>query len=515
MRKFKKQMIIRKTDVLIIGGGAAGIRAAVAAKKFNAEALLIANNQIAADGSTYSNISQGWGIQALIGGERNEADIEKFCREILKAGARQCDPELVRILVEESGPRVEDLISYGMRFKKTSEGDFLRASGCFSKEKRAFLTENLENIKQTFSAILNKFAVETLTGTVIELITSDGECSGAWIISKKGTIILIRAKAVVLASGGGAGIFKNHLVTNTAAGDGYALALKAGALLINMEFIQFMLGLKKNKTNLFLPLGELSKPAAMRDPNGSDILKNYIPDKGLRNKAIQLRQKHMPFSSADASMLIDIAVAKTYENNKAVSWHGKNSTATKFKVNHFAHAFNGGIKINKEAESTIPGLFAAGEVAAGPHGADRIGGCMMTATQVFAKRAGEYAAKRANNLKSHLPIKTEKINRFKRAELLPDKNKSSSLPKIEDHIKITMQKYVMILRSEKGLKAAHDDLNKNEKMLEQLNFKEGLNIRHYTKTKNMLITGKLIIKSALKRKDSLGAHYREDMNLFK
>ena len=118
MQKFKKQMEIYKTDVLIIGGGAAGIRAAVAAKESNAKALLVTNDQIAADGSTYSNISQGWGIQALVGGERDEADIEKFCREILKAGAGQCDPELVRILVEESGPRIEDLLRMECALKR-------------------------------------------------------------------------------------------------------------------------------------------------------------------------------------------------------------------------------------------------------------------------------------------------------------------------------------------------------------------------------------------------------------
>ena len=504
-------MIIRKTDVLIIGGGAAGVRAAVAARESNADVLLVALNEIAEDGATYSNISRGWGIQALLGKERNGADIDKFCREILKAGAGQCDPELVRILVEESGPRVEDLISYGMRFKKNSDGDFLRAPGCFSKQKRAFLTENLENIKQTFSAILTKLAVKTIAGTVIDLITSNGECCGAWIISKNGNIILVRAKAVVLASGGGAGIFKNHLVSNTATGDGYALALNAGALLINMEFIQFMLGLKNSETSLFLPLRELSKSSIMQNSNGSDILKNYIPDNRVRKIAIQLRQNHMPFSSSDASMLIDIAVAKAYENNKALNWHGENYSDYGFIITHFAHAFNGGIKINKKAESTIPGLFAAGEVAAGPHGADRIGGCMMTATQVFGKRAGEYAAKRANNLKSHLPIKTENINRFRESELLPDKNRSSSLKKIENHIKLNMQKYVTILRSERGLKNALDILNKNEKSLHKLNSEKKLNTLNYTKIKNMLVTGKVIIKSALERKKSLGPHYMEDL----
>ena len=142
------------TDVLIIGAGAAGIRAALAASEAGVDVLMVTKGAVTESGSTFSPISKGWGMQALIGNERSERTLEGFYNEIIRVGLGKCDPKLVRILVEESGPRFKDLLSYGIRFRRDTQGNFLRVKGCFSDIERAFVTEDFQNMKQTFRTML-------------------------------------------------------------------------------------------------------------------------------------------------------------------------------------------------------------------------------------------------------------------------------------------------------------------------------------------------------------------------
>jgi len=131
------------SDVLVIGAGAAGIRAALAASEAGAEVLMVEKGIPTQSGSTFSTLSQGWGIQALVGEERTDKNFESFYDDIIRVGLGRCDQKLVRILVEESGPRLEDLISYGIRLRKDSRGNHIRTKGCFSEFERPFLTEDI------------------------------------------------------------------------------------------------------------------------------------------------------------------------------------------------------------------------------------------------------------------------------------------------------------------------------------------------------------------------------------
>lgn len=154
-----------KTDVLVIGGGAAGIRAAVEAASHGVDVTLVNNAPIAASGSTFSRRSRGWGIQALLDDEMRTQPIEKFYNEIVSVGQGLSDPQLVRILVEESGERFKDLLSYGVQFKLAENGRFLRAKGCFSQTERAFITADFDNLKHSLLSILQQRRVRILTGS--------------------------------------------------------------------------------------------------------------------------------------------------------------------------------------------------------------------------------------------------------------------------------------------------------------------------------------------------------------
>jgi len=495
------------TDVLIIGGGAAGIRAALAASEEGVRVTLVTKAPLTESGSTFTTLSPGWGIQALAGRERTPENLEAFYNDIMRVGLGQCDPTLVRILVEESGPRFEDLLSFGIRFRKDTRGNYLRAKGCFNDYERAFLTESLENINESLLSKIRRSPVRLMLGQAASLITSDEICWGAWIITSNGRTIEVCAKATILATGGGAGLFRDHLVTDDEAGEGYALAHRAGAKCTNLEFIQFMLGLRSKASRRFLSLPDLRLPGVLKDSEGLDHLETNIPDPEERSKAVEDRLRHFPFSTRDASCKVDLAVARTRREKRQVLWNKPDPTDGPWEVMHLAHAFNGGVRINERAESSITGLFAAGEVAAGPHGADRIGGCMMTATQVFGARAGKHAALRAKHEKASFPQVT--VPEFlDRLGLKPKGGTlDSELLYLFDEAKTAFSTELMLLRDHKGI------MNCLSKIREATHFMNGVSEndpRFSAATKNRLSAMALICEAALKRKESLGPHYRTD-----
>lgn len=508
-QKFSDMKTIR-TDVLVIGAGAAGIRAALAASEVGVEVLLLAKSEVTRSGSTFSTLSNGWGIQALLGKERTGKNLEDFYDDIMRVGLGRCDPKLVRVLVEESGQRLEDLISYGMRFKKDSTGSYVRAKGCFSDCNRAFLTEDMGNVKKSFLSMLRRSGVKMITGYALDLITADESCWGAWVLTNANEMVRVNAKATVLATGGGAGIFSDHLVSNKDVGDGYALAHGVGAELNNMEFIQFMLGLKKDGSRLFLPLNDLRIPGILKDEKGRDPLVTHIPDGNVRAAAVHCRQKHFPFSCRDSSWQVDMAVAKELGQGSKIFLEKDRGTKGSPEVMHFSHAFNGGIRIDEKAESTLRNLFAAGEVASGPHGADRLGGCMMTATQVFGKRAGQFGAQRA-----------QALSKVSFPDIRPDVQiewtmsasricKRYPVGEIELVAKNALEKYAMALRWEEGLKRCFEKLCHCKSSLEDMRSKGMIPPIHYWKIRNLIVTGKLVVERARLRKHSLGSHFRKD-----
>ncbi|MBW1699158.1 MAG: FAD-binding protein [Deltaproteobacteria bacterium] len=499
-------MQVLKTDVVIIGAGAAGIRAALAASAKGADVVVISKAPVGMGGSTFSGITRGWGIQGLVGNERTDKNLKRFYDEIMQTGLGRCDPELVRILVEESGPRIEDLISFGLRFQKEDCGSYRRVRGCFSECRRAFMTEDFKNVKKTFRSMLNASSAKFIHGTVLELMVSDNQCLGAFVFRAPETLILVKAKATVLATGGAAAIFGDHLVEEGHIGEGYRLAHKAGARLENLEFIQFMLGVKSRGTPRMLPLGELRNGGVFLDNRGGDVLKRHIPDSELRMRSIDARLKHFPFSSRDVSGLIDIAIATERAQGGRVYWHSRKSNQPG-EVFHFAHAQNGGVKIDDKAESTVSGLFAAGEVAAGPHGADRLGGCMMTATQVFGARAGHAAACHARRKTRNIEIQKipESIRMAERFN--KQREKTEPIDELIGDIRKTASAKLMILRKERGIKSCLNEIQSAEAQLEKMADQAPLSA---LKAKTVLAVMTMIATAALNRKQSLGSHYRCD-----
>jgi L-aspartate oxidase len=495
------------TDILIIGAGAAGIRAAAAAK--GADVLIISKGRPTCWGSTFSNISKGWGIQAILDDERTDAALELFYNDIISAGLGACCEKLVRILVEESEPRLRDLLAYGVVFRKGPDGNFVKAKGCFSNSNRAYLTEDISNVRSIFSAQINKRHVKILTGHIADLIISENECLGAWAFIDN-RMVMIQSKAVIMTAGGGAGIFEHNLVDEFSVGDGYAIAYRAGAELNNLEFIQFMLGLKINESRQFLPVHQIDAGLRLINSRGDDLLDREIDDQHQRAAAIEQRAKHAPFSCRDLSRQVDFAVAKARLSGEKVHAVYEEVDNESCAVDHYAHAFNGGIVINEMAESTVKGLFAAGEAAAGPHGADRVGGCMMTATQVFGRIAGGNAAERARQMENRKT--SERMIKYDKpvTPLQIGRDTGLWISAIESEIKKTMQRFVSVIRDEAGLLESRKILVDLENGLEEILSGVSGFSEEISRVENMILTGKLVIDSALRRKKSLGSHFRID-----
>jgi L-aspartate oxidase len=215
---------------------------------------------------------------------------------------------------------------------------------------------------------------------------------------------------------------------------------------------------------------------------------------------------HVPFSCRDNSYHVDLAIAAEQRKGRKVYWR-KNGSAHPVNVTHFAHAFNGGVKINENAETGIPGLFAAGEVAAGPHGADRIGGCMMTATQVFGARAGWNAVKFAKKHNQPPEIKRmpETIKliasaRTRRTNTKPIKNLMAPL-------KQKFSQALMLHRDREGIESY---LTQRSETTAAINAFEASNSITCLKAKNIILVMKLIATATLNQHVSLGSHYRSD-----
>ena len=499
------------SEVLVIGAGAAGVRAAVAAAEAGAEVTLVARAAPGAGGSSFNRVCGGWGIQALMGAERTPAALETFFDEIIAGGLGRCDPTLARILVEESGARLADLIKWGVRFRRQPDGTFVRATGCFSFVPRAYMTDGLASVRRAFLSICRRHAVRIVTGQVADLAVADGGCHGAWLMQSDGTLLQIQAGATVMAAGGGAALFEDHMATAGQGGDGIAMAARAGADLHNLEFIQFMLGTKAGGQRGFVALETLDRPGAIRDSQGADILAAAFSDAARCATALAARQTHLPFSCRDAGFRIDQAVARCRTAGGPVFWHSPDGPPP-VPVVHYAHAFNGGVRIDPGGATSLPGLYAAGEAAAGPHGADRLGGAMLAATQVFGARAGAAAGAHARKLSTAaFPIiaPPDWLVRAGRATGW-HLNPIPAAGRLVARIKAVTSAHAALIRHDAGLRQARVLLADCRGLRDDLLTAGRLSPLQAVRTRNMLDAARALLRAIDGQPFSLGSHLRQD-----
>lgn len=404
-------------DVLIIGGGAAGIRAAIEAAGAGLRTAIVTKGRLGYSGATFYPKTPGWGMQAVLTGAEGDSP-EEHLREIREAGQGMEDPVLARILAEEAPVRFRDLQSYGIPFL-TDGSEPLRMVGCFARRPRAMAAHGMDVIRQVLvGRALSAGCLVRERHHVFGLVKHGGRCVGALAATPSG-IVGLKGRAVVLATGGGTQVYRLGLSGGEATGDGYVLGLDAGAELANMEFIQILFAITRPAPKVLLSERVFTHVPRMLNVQGREFLHDYLPRGTSAEEVLAERSTHGPFSSRLPSRWVDIAVAsemvagrgfpsggvllelpqslledERWFSSTWVRWVSRLGIDLRQSliVAPFAQAFNGGLVIGADTSTGVPGLYAAGEVAAGPHGADRLGGNMIAATQVFGYRAGRSAA---------------------------------------------------------------------------------------------------------------------------
>ena len=533
------------TDVLIVGMGGAGIRAAIAASDAGAQVLLTGKMLFGTSGATFYPGTPGWGMQAVI----HDGDTEAyFLEEILAAGNGAADPALSRVLAYEATDRFHDLERMGLSFSRNKDGSYRGVVPCFGKRLRGSSVTGMDRIRSVMWREIVRRNIRILERTQIIKLIKDpsGTVGGALGIDALGQFFAVSAGAVILAAGGGCGVYAHSLATADETGDGYLLALEAGARLINMEFVQFIPGLTSPVKKLLFQEKNLITLPHVRNRFGEEILEKYLPAGTTREQCLTERAKHGPFTAEDEGFWFDAAMAEEAAKGNAfedggfameydpgiakdprwiitdwLSWmHERGIRPEKEAFHMIPHAqcFNGGVYISPEAETDVPGLFACGENAGGAHGADRLGGAAIAATQVFGKRAGESAARFAirqrNTAAEYIAENTAENTGGNIACHQSEKaQRAAHCRVLMGQIRDIMWEKASIVRSEKrcadALSAIHD-LEKEAEEDGLLAFAGDDGERAVFELKSSLTLATLMLKVMEERKETRGPHYRSD-----
>lgn len=528
------------TEVLVIGGGGAATRAALEARKSGAAVIMVVKGIFGKCGATVYEVAEKAGFNAVDCCGDTEDSVETHFNDIIWAAQGMAEENLARIVAEEAPIVLKEMEDIGVKFEKINECHYVKL-GCFASKPRTHVIKNHGiPIVRCLQKEINKTDIKILSNTMITgLLVDNGTCFGAVGVDWLGNIIQIISKSTILATGGAGQLYKYNLNPKDITGDGFILAYTAGAELINMEYIQY-------GTATVIPNYALvdkwiwSVYPDIYNRHGFRFLKLYMPEGIDIYDAIKGKIRHMPFSTCDSSMYIDIGIEKEIMANRGTQnkgiylslenipdekleslpmwsfrypWFlskGIDLKSNPLEISHFAHAFNGGIRINEYAQSTVDSLYAVGEVAGGYCGADRLGGDMLAGCQIFGKRAGRNAAKKAAQKKYHdnkkvIHNEIERINKSiyeKKGPITPNE--------LINKLQNTMQNNVLIIRTEESLRKAIVNIKEIGKNYEShMGFKEQ-NIFRSFELENMIELAKIITDSAMQRKESRGSHYRED-----
>lgn len=518
-------------DVAVVGSGGAGIRAAIESFDNNADVILLNKGKFARSGSS---CYKDWGIQ-MITKEEGANTYDNFLSEILEVGEGMASPKLAKILIEQTPARVKDMQAIGFKFKFSD-----KVISCFASIARddayAF---NTQNIRNSFKNAVIKRNIRVIDDfCVIKIIKRESKdknkITGLAGIDSEGNLVFIKAKSAILANGGCGEIYRYNYNPGLT-GDGYNMALDVGASLINMEYLQFC-------WNYFNALTLLCGLPLINNKR-QEFIASYIPKDITLEQVVKKRMTHGPFSSRIVSKYLEIAIHSEIKKGNGtrndtvyldlgdfnknidkilksypslVDWY-KQITSKKLindnsmiEVYVCAHANNGGLFVNEEAMSEVEGLFACGEVMAGPHGADREGGNMMAATQVFGKIAGENAAKYSKS-NSFEKIDKNKVLSDLNKTIKIDKQSSLTFSQIKKEIQDAVYSELVVCRDEKGLKWLINKLEDEfTEKLHSLNIENKREIKNYFTLKSIIDSAHTIANAALLRKESRGSHHRQD-----
>ena len=516
------------TDVLIIGSGGAGSRAAIEVDKTGLKAIIVSKGLSFRSGCT--GMAEG-GYNAVFKSVDKDDSFEAHIKDTLKGGSYLNDKKLVDILVRNSPDRLIDLENYGALFERKENGEInQRPFGGQTFRRTCYHGD------RTGAELLNALKEEIIKRNIelyeeimiTSLVCDNNQVIGATGLNlKDSSLIYFKAKSTILASGGAGQLFPVTSNTFQKNGDGFAIAYRAGANLVDMEQIQFHptgMVQPESKKGVLVTEAVRAEGGMLFNKDGERFMSKYAPDKmELATRDVVARSIYKEISEGrgteNGGVYLDIShVDDNYidENLETMVLQfinvGVNIKNEAIEVAPTAHHFMGGLKIDENTSTSLKNLFGAGEVCGGVHGANRLGGNALADTQVFGKIAGESAAKVCENTE----IKTNMDEVEKEAERIEKLIKKGSIKPSEfkNNIKDLMWQKVAIVRDEENLREALKILMDMKKDLDKLDVH---NEKHYNtdlqtalEVINMVEICILIVKSAMLRRESRGAHFRSD-----
>ena len=552
-----EELETQKFDVVVVGAGGAGLRAAIAAADYGSNVALVTKSLL---GKAHTVMAEG-GVAAALGNVDKRDNWKVHFRDTIRGSKNLANWEMAKIHAEKAPERVRELERWGAVFDRTEEGKISQRNfGGHRYPRLAHVGDRtgLEIIRALQDHTVHKENIEIfMEYTVTTLLKSGETVSGVLAYNRSsGELKVFEAGAVVLATGG---IGKAYRVTSNSweyTGDGHALAHLAGADLIDMEFVQFhptgMVWPPSVKGTLVTE-GVRGEGGILVNSEGKRFMFDYIPevfaaetakseeeaDAWLRGEEGAMRPPELLTrdvvaraimtevkegrGSPHGGAFLDIASRREadYIKRKLPSmYHQFKELATlditeeAMEVGPTTHYMMGGIKVEAgTASSTIPGLYAAGEAAAGMHGANRLGGNSLSDLLVFGKIAGQNSSTFAQT-NNHVSPHGEEIKKSIENALKPFEQGTENPYQMHEELQEIMETYVGIVRTGDYLEEGIKKLENLEKRLPNLHAKGDRNYNpgwHLClDLKNMIIASLALAKAALERTESRGAHTRLD-----
>jgi succinate dehydrogenase / fumarate reductase flavoprotein subunit len=550
-------------DVLVIGAGGAGLRAAIEASASGVTVGVVSKSLL---GKAHTVMAEG-GAAAAIGNVDDRDNWKVHFADTMRGGQYMNNPRMAEIHAKEAPARVLELEAWGALFDRTPDGRVLQRNfGGHKYPRLAHVGDRtgLEMIRTLQDHGIHRGIDFHMECTVLTLLMDSGRVAGAvCYYRERGQFVVFKAKAVVLATGG---IGKSYAITSNSweyTGDGHSLAYNAGADLIDMEFVQFhptgmvwppsvrgilvtegvrgeggVLRNSEGKRFMFDDIPELYKNQTAKDPEEGwryvtgDKDANRPPELLTRDHVARCinREVKAGRGSPHGGVFLDIAwikervpSAEEHIKKKLPSMYhqfkelaGVDITKEAMEVGPTCHYIMGGVRVDADTQmSTVPGLFAAGECAAGLHGANRLGGNSLSDLLVFGKRAGESAAEfaRSSGAVGFDPVQVSAATADAVAPFERDATADNAFV-VQSDLQKTMHANVGIVRQEGEMQRVPNELTKLRERARRVavtgNREYNPGWHTAMDLPNLLTVSEAITKSALERKESRGGHFRED-----
>jgi fumarate reductase (CoM/CoB) subunit A len=513
--------------VTVIGSGGAGLYAAIKAAESGSNTLLVDKGLAGRSGAT---VGAG-GLTAVGPWSVHEDSPDVHYEDTLASGKYLNDRRLVRILVEHAAERVRELEQWGAVFDRTENGDYFLADAAGHSHARALLMGDRVglNIARVLRRRASQLQVRLAEDAfVTSILVQDGRVAGLTALdSRSGDLTVVSSKAVVLATGGVGQLYAITTNPVQATGDGLALALRAGAELVDMEQFQFYpaglvfpaslkgfgLGVvefsmlyNRSGERFLSRYGCEDMERSSRDLLARSIYSEIRARRGSKHGGVFLDVRHLP----------DSDFSNFHHEYELCLERGVDLKQDRAEVAPSAHYCMGGIRIDEKSRSTIPGLYAAGEVTGGVMGANRLNGNSLADIIVFGAIAGEEAARFAREVSLSRAPSGFIQRECERLSLILNRGSGNGRAlRLKREMRQIMSDHVGVIRSEDSLAKAASLLHALERELPRVGLTRkswscNPELTDYLEAENMVLLGRAVARSASARNASLGAHWMEE-----